>query len=38
MPAALLTLAENARAAGVESLQHSLFNLRYGVAAELLGL
>jgi exopolyphosphatase/guanosine-5'-triphosphate,3'-diphosphate pyrophosphatase len=35
-PAALLTLSEVARLAKARTLQHSLCNLRYGVAAELL--
>ncbi|RME73355.1 MAG: phosphatase [Verrucomicrobia bacterium] len=36
IPVALLTLAETARLAGVDTLRHSFFNLRYGLAAELL--
>jgi exopolyphosphatase/guanosine-5'-triphosphate,3'-diphosphate pyrophosphatase len=36
-PAALLTLVEVARLAKARTLQHSLCNLRYGLALELLG-
>ncbi len=35
-PAALLTLVEAARMAGITRYRHSLFNLRYGLARELL--
>jgi exopolyphosphatase/guanosine-5'-triphosphate,3'-diphosphate pyrophosphatase len=35
-PAALVTLHEAALAAGVAVMRHSLYNLRYGLAAELL--
>lgn len=36
-PAALATVVEVARLAGVERFTHSFYNLRYGVAAEVLG-
>jgi exopolyphosphatase/guanosine-5'-triphosphate,3'-diphosphate pyrophosphatase len=36
-PAALITLIEIADLAGADSLRHSLYNLRFGVAAEALG-
>jgi len=35
-PAALLTLVEAAQLAGIEQFRHSVFNLRYGLASELL--
>jgi exopolyphosphatase / guanosine-5'-triphosphate,3'-diphosphate pyrophosphatase len=37
-PAALVTLTEVARLAHVEAFQHSFYNLRFGLAAELLGI
>lgn len=36
--AAVITLQELARAAGVDAFRHSFYNLRYGLAAELLGI
>jgi exopolyphosphatase/guanosine-5'-triphosphate,3'-diphosphate pyrophosphatase len=36
LPAALFTLGEVARAAGVTALRHSFYNLRYGIADEML--
>ena len=36
-PTALATILEVARLAGVERFTHSFYNLRYGIAAELLG-
>jgi exopolyphosphatase / guanosine-5'-triphosphate,3'-diphosphate pyrophosphatase len=35
-PAALATLLEVARFAGVDRFAHSFYNLRYGVVAEML--
>jgi exopolyphosphatase / guanosine-5'-triphosphate,3'-diphosphate pyrophosphatase len=37
-PAALYTLIELAQLAAVDALRHSVYNLRYGLAAEALGL
>lgn len=37
-PAAMVTLIEMARLASVDALRHSLYNLRYGLASELLGV
>lgn len=38
LPTALATVLEVARLAGTQTFVHSLYNLRYGVASELLGL
>ena len=37
-PAALATILEVTRLAGIERLTHSFYNLRYGIADELLGV
>jgi exopolyphosphatase/guanosine-5'-triphosphate,3'-diphosphate pyrophosphatase len=38
LPAALLTLVEIAQLAGVNEFRHSFYNLRFGLAAEMLGV